>query len=116
MTQDHFLLWSPRILGIAVAVFLSLFALDALRPGTPLAQALPDFAMHLVPAAVVLAVVALSWRRPWIGGVAFVLLAAVYAVTARFRLDWILAISGPLLIVGVLFLLSWRTHPPLNAN
>lgn len=99
-----------------MSFFLSLFALDAVEPGKPLARALPDFAIHLVPAAVVLAIVALSWRRAWIGGVAFVLLAAAYAVTVRFRLDWILAISGPLLTVGVLFLWSWRNHPQLNAS
>jgi CHASE2 domain-containing sensor protein len=110
------LLWTSRILGIAVSVFLGLFALDAFAPGKPLARALADFAIHLVPAAVVLTIVALSWRRPWIGGVAFVLLAAAYALTVRFRLDWVLAISGPLLAVGVLFLWSWRSHPQIDAS
>jgi hypothetical protein len=117
MTRAHLLLlWSPRILGIAVSVFLSLFALDAFEPGKPLARALTDFAIHLVPAAVVLAIVALSWHRAWIGGLAFVLLAAAYAVSVGFRLDWILAISGPLLTVGVLFLWSWRNHQQPNAG
>jgi hypothetical protein len=117
MTRKRLLLlWSPRILGIAASFFLGLFALDAFDPGTPLARALPDFAIHLVPAAVLLAIVALSWRRAWIGGVAFVLLAVAYAVAVRFRLDWILAISGPLLAVGVLFLWSWRNQPQPNAS
>jgi hypothetical protein len=115
MTRDHVLLWSPRILGIAVALFLSLFALDAFAPGRPLARASTDFAMHLVPAVLVLAIVALSWRRPWIGGAAFVLLAMGYALRVS-RLDWILAISAPLLTVGVLFLWSWRHHGQLDLN
>jgi hypothetical protein len=107
MTTKHTLLqWSPRILGVGVALFLGLFALDAFEPGRPLARALIDFAMHLLPVAVVLAIVALAWRRPWLGGVSFVLLAVAYALTARFRVDWIVAISGPLLIVGVLYLWS----------
>jgi hypothetical protein len=110
------LLWSPRILGIALSVFLGLFALDAFEPGKPLMRALTDFAIHLVPAALVLAIVALSWRHEWFGGVAFILLAAAYAVMVRFRLDWILVISGPLLTVGVMFLWSWRHHPPLGAS
>jgi hypothetical protein len=112
--QSLLLLWSSRILGIAVSVFLSLFALDAFEPGLPLARALPGFAIHLLPAAVILMIVALSWHRPWIGGVAFVLLAAAYAMTVNFRLDWVLAISGPLLIAGVLFLWSWRHQRQLG--
>ena len=117
MTRKRLLLlWSSRILGIAASFFLGLFALDAFEPGKPLAGTLLDFAIHLVPAAVVLAIVALSWRRAWIGGVAFVLLAVAYAVAVRFRLDWILAISGPLLAVGVLFLWSWRNRPQPNAS
>ena len=104
MTRKSLLLWSARILGIGVSLFLGLFALDAFEPGKSLARAVGDAAMHLLPAAVVLAIVVVSWRQPWIGGVAFILLAAAYAMTIRFRLDWMLAISGPLLAVGVLYL------------
>jgi hypothetical protein len=117
MSRKHLLLlWSARTLGVAVSLFLSLFALDAFEPGKPLARALPDAAIHLVPASLVLAVVGLSWRRPWFGGVAFVVLAAAYALTVRFRVDWILVISGPLLAVGVLFLWSWHSRLQPNAS
>lgn len=68
----------------------------------------------LVPAALVLAMVIAAWRTPWIGAVAFLLLAAAYAMmTSRF--DWIVAISGPLAVVGGLFLLSWRAGAPGHA-
>jgi hypothetical protein len=97
-------------------IFLGLFALDAFGPGKPVVQALTDFAIHLAPAAAVLAIVALSWHRQWIGGIAFVLLAVAYALIVRFRFDWIVAISGPLLTVGLLFLWSWRHHQQLRAN
>jgi hypothetical protein len=112
MHRKHLLLlWSPRILGIAVSLFLSLFALDAFEPGRPLANALPDLLIHLAPAAAVLALVALSWHRPWLGGVAFILLALGYALTVRLRFDWMVAISGPLMTVGLLFLWSWKANP-----
>jgi hypothetical protein len=114
--KDLLLLWSPRILGIAMSLFFSLFALDAFEGGKPLAVVLTDFAIHLVPAAGVLAIVALSWRWPWIGGVAFVVLGAAYAPAVSFRLDWTLPISGPLLTAGALFLLSWRRHRLLHAS
>lgn len=100
--------WGPRVLGILTAGFIGLFALDAFTPGKPLAESLPDFLLHLAPALVLLLVVAVSWHRAWLGGVIFIALAAVYAVMAAPRFDWILAISGPLVFVGLLFLWSWR--------
>ena len=61
-TSAPWLLWIPRVLGILAGLFLKLFALDAFGEGKPLAQALPDFIIHLVPGAVLLAVMALAWR------------------------------------------------------
>jgi hypothetical protein len=109
MTHSTLSLWLPRILGIVVSIFIALFALDALRPGRPLAEGIPDFAMHLVPAAILAGVVALAWRRPWIGAAAFLMLAGAYALAVPGRIDWILAISGPLFLVGILYLWSART-------
>ena len=114
-TSVRWLLWMPRVLGILAGLFLGLFALDAFSEGKPLAQALPDFIIHLVPGAVLLAVVALSWRWPWVGAAAFLGLALAYAASNTSRPDWILTISGPLAIVGALFFWSWRHHAQLHA-
>jgi hypothetical protein len=110
MSLTHFLLWSARILGIATSLFLGLFALDAFTAGRSFDRALVDFAIHLLPAIVVLVIVVMAWERPWAGGLAFIAIAAAYGLTARSRPDWILAVSGPLLAVGVLFLWSWRSQ------
>ena len=107
------LLWTPRVLGILLSVFLAMFALDAFSEGKTFIQALPDFAIHLVPAIVLLAIVAASWRWEWVGGLTFVALAVGYVAMVR-RLDWILVISAPLLVTGALFLLSWRSHDELR--
>ena len=107
-TSGRLLLWSPRILGILASVFIGMFALDAFSPGKSFFEALPDFLVHLTPAFVLLALVGASWRRAWIAGVAFIGLAVVYAVTmSKGRIDWMLVISGPLAIVGALYLWSW---------
>jgi len=108
------MLWIPRVLGILAGLFLGLFALDAFSEGNPLSQALPDFIIHLVPGAVLLAVVALAWRWPWVGAAAFLGLALVYAASNMSRPDWILTISGPLAIVGALFFWSWHRHAQLH--
>ena len=103
-TTARIVLWLPRILGIAVAMFLAVFAFDAFS-GQRIWEAVPDFAVHLLPALVVLGVVAVAWRYPWFGGVAFIGFAVLYAASVR-RVDWIAVIGGPLLAVGVLFLWS----------
>jgi hypothetical protein len=109
---SQFLLWGPRAIGIAVSLYLALFALDAFEPGQPFLRNLAGFAIHLIPSLLLLAVVALSWRREWIGGIVFLSLGVWYAVgvIGRGHLDWALAISGPLLVTGALYLWSWRHH------
>jgi hypothetical protein len=52
----------------------------------------------------------LAWRREWVGAVAFTGLAAAYAYVARTHVSWIPVIGGPLLIVGVLYSVSWFSH------
>ena len=74
----------------------------------PFLQALPDFLVHLVPAALVAGVVALAWHRELIGAVLFTALAVVYGVTAREHLSWIAVISGPLLVTAALYGWSWK--------
>ena len=107
--SDRLLLWSPRILGILVTFFIGMFALDAFEPTKPIQEALPDFLIHLIPAAAVLAFVIVSWRSEWIGGLAFVAVAAIYSLTVGGEhADWALVISGPLLILGALYLWSWQ--------
>ena len=108
MTRSkRFIVWVPRVAGMLLAGFLALFALDAFDH-TSFVGALPAFAAHLMPSVVVLALVAMAWRFEWIGAAGFIALALVYAVLVRGRLDWIAVISGPLTVIGVLFLVSWR--------
>jgi hypothetical protein len=116
-TSGRLLVWSPRIIGILVSLFIGMFALDAFSEGKPFLHALPDFLIHLSPAFVLLTIVGASFRWPWIGAVAFICLAAVYAMTmSKGRLDWMLTISGPLLVVGALFLWSWFERGKLHKS
>jgi hypothetical protein len=93
--------WSARILGIVVVLFIGAFSLDAIDEG------LPAWLIHSIPASVMLAAVAFAWRWEWIGAVVFIGLASYYAGIAG-RWDWILVISGPLAVAGLLYWLSWR--------
>jgi hypothetical protein len=111
-----FALWAPRVLGVLVCAFLSLFALDAFGGGKSFMQALPGFLIHVAPALLLLVVVAVSWRWEWIGGLVFAGLATGYAYLARQHPTWIAIISGPLLAVGILFFWSWRHHDELRGR
>jgi len=94
--------WGPRVLGLSVAAFLGLFALDAFDT-RPVTAALPSFAVHLVPALVVGLLAAAGWRHPVLGAIGFGVLAAGYAAAVPHRIDWILVIAGPLAVVAILF-------------
>ena len=100
--------WIARGLAICLSLFLGLFALDELQADKTIGRTVIDVLVHLWPTMLVVAVIAVSWRRQWIGAIAFVALAAGYAAVARFRIDWVLAISGPLLTIGLLYFWSWQ--------
>ena len=112
----RWIVWLPRVVAILVCLFLSLFALDAFGTGKPLGEALSDFAVHLAPTLVLAAVVALSWRWEWVGGLVFTGLGIAYAWLSRTHTSWVIAISLPLLAVGVLYGWSWRHHRELQAT
>jgi hypothetical protein len=107
--RSQLLLWVPRVLGILVCLFLSVFSLDAFGSGKTVIHAASDFTVHVAPVLVLFGVVALSWRWPWVGGFAFTFLAAGYAYVTRAHPAWIFVIAVPLLTVGILFLWSWRS-------
>ena len=100
-----FLIWAPRVAGVAVSLFLALFALDAFDGG-PLTETVPAFLVHLLPTAIVGAAVAVAWRHPWFGAAAFGALALGYAAMVPSRPDWILIVGGPLAVTAALFALG----------
>lgn len=96
------ILWTPRLLGLAFALFVAAFALDVLdEPGRR------DLALaaHLAPAAAVLAATLVGWRWPVVGGALFALLAAGYVLMAGpdRPVSWYAVIAGPALVIGLLF-------------
>ena len=81
-----------------------MFALGAVRGS----HSIVDGVMHMAPTLLMLALVALGWRRPLAAGVAMLLLALLYVANTQ-RLDWALVVSGPLVITGLLHVASWRS-------
>lgn len=106
------LYWAPRVLSIVFALFLSVFALDVFGEGYGFWETLLALLMHLVPTFVVVAALAVAWRWEGIGGVLLVALAALYVIVFWAPERWLayLMISGPLALVGALYLANWLLH------
>lgn len=103
------LFWTPRISCILFAMFLSLFSFDVFSEGHGLGKMILALLMHLIPVCIVVIVLVIAWRREWVGAILFNALAVFYVVWAWGRFHWsaYLAISGPLVFVGGLFLFNW---------
>ena len=102
-------MWMARGLGLAMAGFLGVFALDAFDGEAGLA-ATQAFLIQLLPAAIVVSWVMVGWRWPLTAAGLFSAAAAAYAVVAWSHPGWVLFISGPLVLTGVAFGLSARRH------
>jgi len=115
-TTKKILFWSPRILCILFALFTSIFAFDVFIEHSGIGNILLALLMHLIPTFLIVFVLILSWRREWIGALIFTLLAIFYIVMVwgRFPLVTYVSISGPLFLIGGLFLINWKYKSELK--
>lgn len=112
------LFWTPRVLGILFALFLSLFALDVFGAGYGFWGTFLALLIHLLPVFALLIGLALAWRWEWIGTVIFCGFSLWYllAFGGRFPPSVYMTIAGPPIIVGLLFLIDWRYHAEIRAT
>ena len=110
-TKSMLLRWSPRLLAILYALFLSLFTFDSWE-GAGFWEGLVGFLVHLLPVYFVLFALVVGWRWPRAGGAAFLLLAAGFSLAFGWDEAAVLGMmAGPLVFIGLLFLLNWRPAP-----
>ena len=117
-SAKRLLLWTPRILCMLLAGFLSIFAADVFGEHYGFFKTILALVLHLIPTWIVLIVLVLSWRREWVGGTVFIVLGALYLIGLWGRFHWsaYLAISGPLFLVGVLFWVNWLYRAKLRTT
>lgn len=110
---DKILYWAPRILSILFICFLMLFSLDVFSTESSFWQIVVGLFMHNIPALLLLVVLLISWKYEIVGGIGFILagLLYIYLVFSGgfewFKISWILTISGPAILTGILFIISW---------
>ena len=112
------LFWTPRVLCILFAMFLSLFALDVFSEGYGFWETILALLIHLVPVYIVVIVLVIAWRWEWVGAILFIALALFYLVWSWGRFHWsaYLGISGPLFLIGALFLINWVYRAELRTR
>ena len=117
-SMKQLLVWTPRILCLLFAAFLSLFALDVFSEVAGFWQTLAALMMHLIPTGLVLLALVIAWRWESIGGVIFISLGVLHVIISRGNLHWsaYAVIVGPLFLVGTLFLANWLCRAKLRTS
>lgn len=98
--------WTPRIVGLLFVGFLSLFSFDVFGNYHGLSL-LIAFLMHMLPSFVLLLIAITAWKYGLVGAVSFIAFATLYALEVPNHPEWIIIISGPAFIVGVLYFWDW---------
>jgi hypothetical protein len=106
---NRILFWLPRGLGLLLAAFISLFALDVFGAGYGFWGTIAALLIHLVPTSAVLVALVIAWRWEWMGAILFAGFGASYLIMAWGDVHWgaFLLISGPSFVIGALFLANW---------
>ena len=103
--QNHTI---ARILLIAFALFLSIFAADSFEGGFHFPQTLIALFMHLIPTFFLLLVAFISKKSTIISGIICITLGLAYIGFFHGRFHWsaYLIISGPLFLIAALFIFT----------
>jgi cell division protein FtsW (lipid II flippase) len=106
--RSKILYWAPRILSILFVGFLCLFSFDGIKEYGGLATLLSLFMHLLIPLAVLIATI-IAWKKDLAGTTIFFFFAVYYVYMVGLGRDWswYASISGPALLIGVLYLLNW---------
>ncbi len=102
------IMWTPRVLAIIIIIFVALMAFDGFVPsGTPVNFSF-SFFISLLPAIVFLLALILAWFYKLAGGITYIILGAAMNFFVHVNINELsfLTLSSPVLVVGVLFLLS----------
>ncbi|MDD5547317.1 MAG: hypothetical protein PHN74_00195 [Candidatus Pacebacteria bacterium] len=92
---------------------MAMFSLDIFGNGYTFWQTILGLFMHNIPVFILSAVLIISWKYEIIGGVAFILAGLLYDFMGLkgpfewYKLSWILIISGPAFLIGILFMINW---------
>jgi len=109
---SRFLYYTPRIAGILMIIFVSLFALDVFTEGGNFWQELLGFLIHAAPAIILGILMFFAWRKPMIGFIIFGLAAVVFLrfviMGGDFAAGNFMMFVAPLGLISALFWINWK--------
>ena len=98
--------WFPRVLAVVFILFLSMFALDSFQGEQSFWMKLGAFLIHLIPSVLVLVTAIVAWKHERTGGILFIGLSVLFVLISRAEVTTLLLIPGPLILIGILFILD----------
>jgi hypothetical protein len=96
------LYWISRILGIALILYISMFAMDVINGDFKLKALL----IHLMPSFLLIIILIVSWKNELVGGILYVIFGLVAGFMTGFRWNTFIGISLPVVITGILFIIQ----------
>jgi len=117
-STKRFLFWTPRIICILFACFISIFALDVFGENHGFWNIFLALLIHLIPTGLLLLILAVAWRWEWVGALFFSALGVLYFIAFWGRFHWSVyaIIAGPLFLLGGLFLVGWIKREVVRAK
>ena len=106
--KNKVLYWAPRVLSILFVGFLCLFSFDSFVKFNGWETILAVLAHWLIPAIILLGTI-IAWKRDLFGALLFFFFAIYYVFMVGFNRhwSWYASISGPAVIIAILYLFSW---------
>ncbi len=98
--------WTPRILCILLALFLSFFSFDVFGLGTKAWETALAFLMHNIPTIIIVLVLIFSWKRSWLGAISYTIIGIVFYFLMPGRSTSLILVL-PIIAIGVLYYLNW---------
>jgi hypothetical protein len=104
----------PRILAIAMALFLAVFALDVWEEHTTMIARAEALFIHLLPSILIVLALFLSWKKPRWGAIIFTFLGALYLFNEWGHWRAIGLLAAPLFVIGILFWVASMKSPQVD--
>ena len=105
--MGKFVLWAPRGISIILIIFISLFAFDGFIPGGGRLDNALSVLIGFLPAVILTLALILACFFKMAGGITFIVLGITMSLFSRTYSELsFLSLYSPVLVVGILFLLS----------